>query len=175
MFSPLSPVLCANPLITSIGLHATAEHAATSSLPLCLPLHLLANLDIDLEELRDTAIEAHGLALVEVCFAVRRVDALLAAGLDQARPPEKVSGVSQLAVETTGGGCGERNVPRVHVRDHVDFCFCLGDLLLGGELGLAAEEEGHCGGWCSVLRGKGWVLVEMIGCGGCGLEAMERC
>jgi len=40
-----------------------AEHAATL-LILCLALHLLANLDIDFEELRDAAVEADGFAFV---------------------------------------------------------------------------------------------------------------
>jgi len=35
-------------------------------------------------------------------------------------------------------------VPAVHVADHVDFSFCLGDFLLAGDLGAAAHaEEGH--------------------------------
>lgn len=54
------------------SLHATAEHATAAALPsLRLALHLLADLDVDLEELGNTAVEAHGLALVEVGFAVR--------------------------------------------------------------------------------------------------------
>lgn len=35
------------------------------------------------------------------------------------------------------------NVPAVHVRDHVDLGLCSCDLLLGRELGAAAEEERH--------------------------------
>jgi hypothetical protein len=35
------------------------------------------------------------------------------------------------------------NVPAVHVRDHVDLGLCGCDLLLGRELGAAAEEERH--------------------------------
>lgn len=35
-------------------------------------------------------------------------------------------------------------VPAVHVANHVDFSFCLGDFLLAGDLGAAAHaEEGH--------------------------------
>jgi hypothetical protein len=40
-----------------------------------LALHLLADLDIDFEEFGDAAVEADGFALVEIGFAVRRVDA----------------------------------------------------------------------------------------------------
>ena len=38
---------------------------------------------------------------------------------------------------------GMENVPAVHVRDHVDLGLCGCDLLLGRELGAAAEEERH--------------------------------
>lgn len=55
----------------------------TTSVLLCLALHLLADLDVDFEELCDAAVEADGLALVEIGFTVRGIDALLAAGLNQ--------------------------------------------------------------------------------------------
>lgn len=48
------------------------------------------------------------------------------------------------------------DAPSVHVRHHFDLGFGLGDLLLRGELGAAAEEEGHFGwvlGGCA--RGEG--------------------
>jgi hypothetical protein len=135
-----------------------------------LALHLFANLDVDLEELCDAAVETNGLALVEVGFAVRGIDALLAAGLDQTRPPEKVSGVSQLTVEPARGR-GEWHVPRVHVRDHVDFCFRLRDLLLRRELRLAAEEERHCDG----CRLSGGGKIRVVEFGTRGLRAMEMC
>ena len=62
--------------------HLHAREAAASP-PLCLALHLLADLHVDLEELCDAAIKADRLALVEIGFAVR-VDALFAAGLNKA-------------------------------------------------------------------------------------------
>lgn len=46
-----------------------------------LPLHLLADLEVDLEELAHAAVEADALALVEVRLAVLGRDALLRAGL----------------------------------------------------------------------------------------------
>lgn len=49
-----------------------------------LALHLLADLDVDVEELGHAAVEANGLALVEVAFAVIGGDTLLGAGLGQA-------------------------------------------------------------------------------------------
>lgn len=65
-------------------LHATAEHAlATALLALRLTLHLLADLDVDLEELGYAAVEADGLALVEVGFAIRCVDAFRRARLEE--------------------------------------------------------------------------------------------
>jgi hypothetical protein len=67
------------------SLHSTTKHAAaTTLLSLCLALHLLANLDIDLEELGYAAVEADGFALVEVGFAVRCVYAFGCAGFDEA-------------------------------------------------------------------------------------------
>ena len=48
-----------------VSLHATAEHATTAALPaLRLALHLLADLDVGLEELGYAAVETDGLALV---------------------------------------------------------------------------------------------------------------
>jgi hypothetical protein len=45
-------------------------------------LHLLADLDVDFEELGDAAVQADGLALVEIGLAVRSIDAFLRAGSD---------------------------------------------------------------------------------------------
>jgi hypothetical protein len=59
------------------------KHSATTTPSLRLPLHLLANLDINLEELGHTSVQAHGLALVEIGFAVRCVDAFVAAGFEE--------------------------------------------------------------------------------------------
>lgn len=46
-------------------------------------LHLLADLDVDIEELGDAAVQADGFALVEIAFAVVGGDALLGAGLGE--------------------------------------------------------------------------------------------
>lgn len=62
-----------------LHLHAAGE----TLLALGLALHLLADLDVDLEELADAAVEADGLALVQVGFAVRCVDAFCGAGLEE--------------------------------------------------------------------------------------------
>ena len=50
-----------------------------------LTLHLFADLDVDIKELGDTAVEADRLALVEVTFAVVDRDALLSAGFSETR------------------------------------------------------------------------------------------
>lgn len=63
-------------------LHAT-EAANTALLAGGLSLHLLGDLDVDLEELADATVEADGLALVEVTLAIGVGNALLGAGLDQ--------------------------------------------------------------------------------------------
>jgi D-aminopeptidase len=63
-------------------LHAKA-HTTTLLLTSTL-LHLLANLDVDVEELGDTAVQADRLALVQVALAVVGGDALLSAGLGEA-------------------------------------------------------------------------------------------
>ena len=76
-----------------------------------------------------------------------------------------ISGVRKVEVDGRGGGDGmgwdeEGNEkvmgkkgrgdawyrPCEHVVDHFYFGFCGGDFLLRGELGAAAEEEGHFGG-----------------------------
>jgi hypothetical protein len=46
-------------------------------------LHLLRNLDVDFEELAHAAVEADGLALVEVGFAVLGRNALLGASVNE--------------------------------------------------------------------------------------------
>lgn len=58
-------------------------HAETLLLLSGITLHLLADLDVDVEELGDTAVEADGLALVKVTLAVVHGDTLLGAGLVQ--------------------------------------------------------------------------------------------
>jgi len=68
-----------------------------------LTLHLLANLDIDLEELGYAAVEADGFALVEIGFAVRCVYAFGCARFDETGAVE----VSKcLFLEKTEGRVG---------------------------------------------------------------------
>lgn len=89
------PPLLSQPLILAFSLSlcprvyhrlpATKHAAAATALrSLRLSLHLLADLDIDLEELGYAAVEAHGLALVEIGLAVRGVYAFGCAGFDEA-------------------------------------------------------------------------------------------
>lgn len=66
-------------LLLSSILHATREPL----LALRLALHFLADFDIDLEELGHAAVEANGLALVEISLAVRCVDTFRGAGLEE--------------------------------------------------------------------------------------------
>jgi hypothetical protein len=73
--------------ISRATLHS--KRTASSTPVLCLSLHLLADLDVDLEELGDAAVEADRLAFVEIGLAVVLVDAFLRARLDQ---PEKTIG-----------------------------------------------------------------------------------
>jgi len=81
-------------------LHAKHSATSSSSPSLCLALHLLANLDIDLEELCDAAVQAHGLAFVEVGFAVCGVDAFRCAGFEEAVAGGLAS-VLQIVVSAT--------------------------------------------------------------------------
>lgn len=72
------------PLQLLLALHCINLLSETAALlGLRLALHLLRNLDVDLEELAHAAVQAHGLALVQVGFAVLRGDALLGAGVDE--------------------------------------------------------------------------------------------
>jgi hypothetical protein len=115
------------------ALHAEPRHA---TLPISsLALHLLADLDIDLEELGHAAVEAHGFAFVQVGFSVVGGDALGGAGLREAE--SIVSSVEQNESVEKG------ELPIEHVRDHLDLSLGCGNLLLGGELGATAEEERH--------------------------------
>jgi hypothetical protein len=76
----------------SIPLHANnLLSEPTALLSLRLALHLLRNLDVDLEELAHAAVQAHGLALVQVGFAVLRGDALLGAGVDEPIVGKRIS------------------------------------------------------------------------------------
>ena len=62
----------------------TLRAEATSTTGLGLLLQLVRDLLVRLEELGGAAVEAHGLALAEVAFAVRLVNALEGADLDHA-------------------------------------------------------------------------------------------
>lgn len=59
-------------------------HAALSAGGIAL--HLLADLDVDVEELADAAVEADGFTLVQVAFAVVVGDTFLGARFGQAIP-----------------------------------------------------------------------------------------
>lgn len=71
------------PFLPDILLHSHT-HAALSAGGIAL--HLLADLDVDVEELADAAVEADGFTLVQVAFAVVVGDAFLGAGFGQAIP-----------------------------------------------------------------------------------------
>lgn len=115
--SPQAPLLS-----KSIISHPKPTHRTTTrALLRRLSLHLLADLQIDLEELAHASIEAHALALVEVRFAVFGGDAFLGAGLGESisitkeRKRQACSVLEGLlrkvAGEQEGGGC----VPVEHV------------------------------------------------------------
>jgi hypothetical protein len=69
------------PLPNPLRINLLSE--TTALLGLRLALHLLRHLDVDLEELAHAAVQAHGLALVQVGFAVLGRDAFLGAGVDE--------------------------------------------------------------------------------------------
>lgn len=134
-------------MIPTFRLLLSAEHA-TALLRGGLALHLLRNLDVDLEELAHAAVEADGLALVEVGFAVLRRNALLGASVDEPR-----KGVSAwngaLSARNMRSSSSQRDLLVEHARDHLDLGLCCRDLLCGRGLRTgAAEEERHCEGWC---------------------------
>lgn len=54
----------------SFSLHAKATDATAALSVGSLALHLLANLDVDFEELGDAAVQADGFALVQLGFPV---------------------------------------------------------------------------------------------------------
>lgn len=60
-----------------------SEHSSAAATALRLALHLLAHFHVDFEELGDAAVETDGFALVQVGFAVGRVDAFGAAGFEE--------------------------------------------------------------------------------------------
>lgn len=62
-------------------LHAHTHSTLSAS---SIALHLLANLDVDIEELAHAAVEADGFAFVQVTFAVVVGEAFLGAGFGQA-------------------------------------------------------------------------------------------
>lgn len=94
-----------------------------------LILHLLADLNVYLEEFCHAAIQADGLALVEVTFPVVVGDALVDAGLSQTAIPGFGSAVAVKSDMKRIMRC-VRIVPVEHVRNHFDFGFRRGDFLL---------------------------------------------
>lgn len=137
---------------------ASSLHHAHAALSVgSLTLHLLADLDVDIEELGDTAVEADGLALVEVTLAVVDGDALAGAGLSEAaisiismglrslisrERPEEMARIYRCKLLGLNG-----HSPVEHVRDHLDFGLSGSKLLLRGHLGLATEKERHFELW----------------------------
>lgn len=81
--------------------HFTCLHAEAHTTTLLLTsalLHLLANLDVDVEELGDAAVQADGLALVQVTLTVVGGDTLLGAGLGEAEEEDALECVGCAVV-----------------------------------------------------------------------------
>lgn len=85
----LLPFLSVSPSVHA--LHAQETTTASLSTARSFSLHLLGDLDIDVEEFADTAVKADGFAGVEFGFAVLRRDALGCAGFYQTGWRENVS------------------------------------------------------------------------------------
>lgn len=93
-------------------------HAESLLLLGSLTLHLLADLDVDIEELGNAAVEADGLALVEVTLTVVDGDTLLGAGLAQAKEGIGISAQSwnsQQGKNSDPFTSGEQLLPVEHV------------------------------------------------------------
>jgi hypothetical protein len=71
-------------------LHAKATHA-TALFVGSLALHLLANLDVDFEELGDAAVQADRFALVQLGFPVIGRNAFGVARLSETREEEDIA------------------------------------------------------------------------------------
>lgn len=109
-----SSVLCAK--------HAAAAAAATTLSLNCLALHLLGYLDVDFEEFRYAAIEADGLALVQIAFAVGVGNAFLSACVDE-------SAAMSVSIPVCIPLCHLQACILVeHVGDHLDLGLCCCDL-----------------------------------------------
>ena len=134
-------------MIPTSSLLLSAEHA-TALLRGGLALHLLRNLDVDFEELAHAAVEADGLALVEVGFAVLRGNALLGAGVNEpGKGGSAWNGI--LSQRNMRSDCLQSDSLVEHARDHLDLGLCCCDLLCGRRLRTgAAEEERHRDGLC---------------------------
>lgn len=116
-------------------------HAHTALSAGSIALHLLADLDVDVEELADAAVEADGLALVQLAFAVVVGDAFLGAGLGETGDNLLADEKSEKTLQWYHGVGGA--LPVEHVGDHLDFGLCGSNLLCRGQLGGTAEEERH--------------------------------
>lgn len=136
-----SPTPSASVIPSSGTLHAKA-HTATLLVG-GIALHLLADLDVDIEELAHAAVQTDRLALVQIAFPVIDRDTLLGAGLGQAS--ERLANTSSRNIGLISRPLEPQSShsPVEHVRDHVDFGLGSSDLLLRGHLGLAAEKERH--------------------------------
>lgn len=89
------------PSMPDIPLHSKTHAALSAS---GITLHLLADLDVDVEELADAAVEADGLALVQLAFAVVVGDTFLCAGFGETIQWSQHSLLMRMgiAVERTG-------------------------------------------------------------------------
>lgn len=85
-------------------------------------LHLLGHLDVHLEELRDTAVQTDGLALVEFALAVGVGDALLGACVHE---PVR----THMSAIAPAGQPQYQHILVEHVGDHLDLSLCCGNLL----------------------------------------------
>jgi hypothetical protein len=64
-------------------------------------------------------------------------------GLGDGRWDERIGrgGIGGAGERRVTGRGSEKDIPTVHIAHHVDFSFCLSNLLLAGDLGLCAEEH----------------------------------
>jgi hypothetical protein len=120
LFHPFS-----NPSLSRLFVGKALEHAASAALlggALVLALHDLTDLDRRLEELCGAAVEADGLALVEIALTVVGGDALLLARVAQA-----VVGVghdAHLALDV-GNLLLRRHLGTTHSKKRSHFCSCM--------------------------------------------------
>lgn len=129
------------------GLEETATALLALAHRLALLLHNLADLHRRVEELGGAAVEADGLALVELAFAVVGGDALGLAGLLESA--SFVSSVCHLPSKIIPNYANVRfwgNVPVVGIGHHAHLALDGSNLLLRGRLRATHSEERHLGG-----------------------------